>query len=333
MHDPDLMNTLPWLALLALLAVGGCAWWFARRLGRQREAVRQEAELVARQALHRHAANLAGQARLEAEQRHAAEVLAAQKMAEQAAARAANEAAEQASQLAALQQAEKAAREIAEQARRLEVDRLASERASSEALRLEARRQDAEHRAAEQAALAAQAADCARADAAAEAQRLARLTLDRAAGETSAGARGAVTASPPAAPHQPDAKLVMVADDSKVVRVKASRLLAQHGYNVVLAEDGLKAAQLLDVEIPLVLITDVEMPGMDGFELTRYVRRHPRAAHIPIIMITSADERLKAAAIEAGVTLVLGKPYAEEALLRCIEQAQATKEPAVTAQA
>ena len=54
--------------------------------------------------------------------------------------------------------------------------------------------------------------------------------------------------------------------------------------------------------------------------LTRHVRNHPRARHIPIIMITSADDRLKAAAADAGVTLVLGKPYAEEALLACIEK-------------
>ena len=115
----------------------------------------------------------------------------------------------------------------------------------------------------------------------------------------------------------------MVADDSKVVRVKTSRLLIQHRYRVVLAEDGAQAARLIEQEVPLVLVTDVEMPGMDGFELTRHVRSHPRARHIPIIMITSADERLKAAAAEAGVTLVLGKPYAEEALLACIQQAMA----------
>lgn len=115
----------------------------------------------------------------------------------------------------------------------------------------------------------------------------------------------------------------MVADDSKVVRVKTSRLLAQHRYRVVLAEDGAQAAQLIDQEVPLVLVTDVEMPHMDGFALTRHVRQHPRARHIPIIMVTSADDRLKSAAQEAGVTLVLGKPYPEEALIACIERAQA----------
>jgi len=64
------------------------------------------------------------------------------------------------------------------------------------------------------------------------------------------------------------------------------------------------------------------MPGMDGFALTRHVRAHARAANIPIIMITSADDRLKEAAAEAGVTLVLGKPYPEDALIACIEQSR-----------
>ena len=114
----------------------------------------------------------------------------------------------------------------------------------------------------------------------------------------------------------------MVADDSKVVRVKTSRLLAAHRYRVVLAEDGDQAARLIENEVPLVLITDVEMPGLDGFALTRHVRSHPRAKDIAIIMVTSADDRLKEAATEAGVTLVLGKPYEEAALLACIEQAQ-----------
>ena len=114
----------------------------------------------------------------------------------------------------------------------------------------------------------------------------------------------------------------MVADDSKVVRVKTSRLLAAHRYRVVLAEDGDQAARLIEEEVPLVLITDVEMPGLDGFALTRHVRSHPRAKDIAIIMVTSADDRLKEAATEAGVTLVLGKPYEEAALLACVKQAQ-----------
>jgi CheY-like chemotaxis protein len=124
------------------------------------------------------------------------------------------------------------------------------------------------------------------------------------------------------------APLVMVADDSKVVRVKTSRLLLQHGYRVALAEDGQQAAMLLEDEVPAVLITDVEMPAMDGFELTRYVRLHPRAGHIPVFMITSADDRLAAQALEVGVTRVLGKPYAEDVLLTLLAQAVGATAPA-----
>jgi CheY-like chemotaxis protein len=63
------------------------------------------------------------------------------------------------------------------------------------------------------------------------------------------------------------------------------------------------------------------MPAMDGFELTRYVRLHPLAGHIPVFMITSADERMHAQAQAAGVTRVLGKPYPEDVLLSLIAQA------------
>ncbi|MDP2007160.1 MAG: response regulator, partial [Rubrivivax sp.] len=174
-----------------------------------------------------------------------------------------------------------------------------------------------------QAAQAAQAAERAAAVAAetrAAAERLSALEAEL-AGRREAEAAAALAATRRAAPRTPQDTLVMVADDSKVVRVKTSRLLAQHGYRVVLAEDGQQAAMLIEQEVPLVLITDVEMPQMDGFELTRHVRRHPRARHITIIMITSADERLKTVAAEAGVTLVLGKPYAEDVLLACIARA------------
>jgi CheY-like chemotaxis protein len=151
----------------------------------------------------------------------------------------------------------------------------------------------------------------------------ARRAAEQKAAEAEAEAARAAAAKPAPRPRAPEETLVMVADDSKVVRVKTSRLLAQHGYRVVLAEDGAQAAQLIEAEVPAVLVTDVEMPGLDGLALTRHVRAHPRAGRIPIIMITSADDRLKAAAAEAGVTLVLGKPYPEADLIACIERSQA----------
>jgi CheY-like chemotaxis protein len=123
----------------------------------------------------------------------------------------------------------------------------------------------------------------------------------------------------PPVPKSPEDTTVLVADDSKVVRVKTSRVLVKHLYRVVLAEDGLQALQQIEASPPDVLVTDVEMPGLDGFELTRRVRADPRTAHIPIIMITSADDSLALKAREAGVSLLLGKPYDDAALVAHIE--------------
>ena len=119
----------------------------------------------------------------------------------------------------------------------------------------------------------------------------------------------------------PEQTLVMVADDSKVVRIKTGRLLALHQYRVTFATDGLDAAQQMESSVPDVVITDVEMPGMDGFELTRHVRQNPRTAHIPVIMITAADDRHREDANRAGVSVLLGKPYPEDELIAHIQHA------------
>jgi CheY-like chemotaxis protein len=113
----------------------------------------------------------------------------------------------------------------------------------------------------------------------------------------------------------------MVADDSKIVRVKTGRLLAQHQYRVSYATDGQDAMQQIEASAPDVVITDVEMPGMDGFELTRRVRQNPLTAHIPVIMITAADDRHREEAEHAGVTVLLGKPYPEDELMAHIRSA------------
>jgi len=114
---------------------------------------------------------------------------------------------------------------------------------------------------------------------------------------------------------------VLVADDSKVVRIKTGRLLAQHEYQVSYASDGLDAVQQLQAQVPDVIITDVEMPGMDGFELTRHIRSNPHTAQLPVIMITAADDRHREQAQAAGVSVLLGKPYPEDALIAHIRLA------------
>ena len=109
--------------------------------------------------------------------------------------------------------------------------------------------------------------------------------------------------------------LVMLVDDSKMVRVKSSRLLASHGFQVVTAIDGIDALKQLENHCPDLVITDVDMPGMDGFGLVNALRGNPRTQHIPLVMITSAEERHREEALRVGVGLVMGKPYDEAGLI------------------
>ena len=109
--------------------------------------------------------------------------------------------------------------------------------------------------------------------------------------------------------------LVLLVDDSKMVRVKSSRLLASHGFQVVTAIDGIDALKQLENCCPDLVITDVDMPEMDGFGLVNALRGNPRTQHIPLVMITSAEERHREEALRVGVGLVMGKPYDEAALI------------------
>ena len=107
----------------------------------------------------------------------------------------------------------------------------------------------------------------------------------------------------------------MLVDDSKMVRVKSSRLLASHGFQIVTAIDGIDALKQLEHCCPDLLITDVDMPGMDGFGLVNALRGNARTRNIPLVMITSAEDRHREEAQRVGVGLVMGKPYDEPALI------------------
>ena len=113
----------------------------------------------------------------------------------------------------------------------------------------------------------------------------------------------------------PEQTLVMLVDDSKMVRVKSSRLLASHGFQVVTAVDGIDALRQLENCCPDLVITDVDMPEMDGFGLVNALRGNPRTQNIPLVMITSAEDRHREEAMRVGVGLVMGKPYDEAALI------------------
>ena len=110
--------------------------------------------------------------------------------------------------------------------------------------------------------------------------------------------------------------LVLVVDDSITVRRVTQRLLKREGYRVALAADGLQALEKLQEEKPAVVLSDIEMPRMDGFDLARNIRGDVRLRDLPIIMITSRiAEKHREHAKELGVDHYLGKPYSEDELM------------------
>lgn len=146
---------------------------------------------------------------------------------------------------------------------------------------------------------------------------------------------GAVAEMKPAAAlSQPVAGLrtqniVMVVDDSLTVRRVTQRLLAREGFQVTLAKDGVDALQQLQAITPDVMLVDIEMPRMDGFDLARNVRSDERTRRIPIIMITSRTAaKHRNYAFELGVNEYLGKPYREADLLAAINSFIQAKTPA-----
>lgn len=304
---------LQWL--LAASAFGLMAGWLVyrafRRAASKRAAERARAETAAWAEAQRRAEEKVARhkARSEAAALEATRVAAAEAERIEAAVVAAHEAARAHAQQLAAAEAERA-REQAQAAHRaaLRATQQAADDVRARIAQAEAElqtRREAEHAArlaaetslAREAALAAQAAPAA------------------------AAAAPPSPARAPASSKPPEQTVVMIADDSKIVRVKTGRLLAQHHYQIVYATDGLEAVQQIEAGMPDVVITDVDMPGMDGFALTRHVRQNPLTAHIPVIMITAADDKHRADADRAGVSVLLGKPYPEDELIAHIRRA------------
>jgi chemosensory pili system protein ChpA (sensor histidine kinase/response regulator) len=136
---------------------------------------------------------------------------------------------------------------------------------------------------------------------------------------------GHATATPAVLHTQP---LVMVVDDSLTVRKITTRLLQRAGYQVITAKDGVDALEQLGENNPAVMLLDIEMPRMDGFELTKHLRRDDRTKSLPIIMITSRTaDKHRDYAMQLGVNAYLGKPYQEDELLQQVAKFAAMNAP------
>jgi len=110
--------------------------------------------------------------------------------------------------------------------------------------------------------------------------------------------------------------VVLVVDDSLTMRKVLSRTLEREGYLVVSAKDGMDALQVMQENRPDIILLDIEMPRMDGFEFARNIRGDKSTAGIPIIMISSRTaEKHQAHARELGVNAFLGKPVQDDDLL------------------
>jgi chemosensory pili system protein ChpA (sensor histidine kinase/response regulator) len=128
----------------------------------------------------------------------------------------------------------------------------------------------------------------------------------------------------PAAPSRPQEtgpRLVMVVDDSITMRKVTTRVLEREQLEVATAKDGMDALEQLQERVPDLMLLDIEMPRMDGYELAAHMKNDVRFRHVPIIMITSrTGEKHRQRALEIGVERYLGKPYSEADLLRHVNE-------------
>ncbi len=134
-----------------------------------------------------------------------------------------------------------------------------------------------------------------------------------------AHANGGDAASPAPMSAAPQLPLILVVDDSITVRRVTQRLLQREGFRVSMAADGMQALERLQEEVPAVVLSYIEMPRMDGFDLARNIRADARLKGMPIIMITSRiAEKHREHAMELGVDHYLGKPYSEDELISLV---------------
>jgi chemosensory pili system protein ChpA (sensor histidine kinase/response regulator) len=124
-------------------------------------------------------------------------------------------------------------------------------------------------------------------------------------------------------PHAPRAQdeirakpLVMVVDDSITMRKVTGRVLERHEFEVMTAKDGVDALEKLNERVPDLMLLDIEMPRMDGYELATQMKADERLAGVPIIMITSrTGDKHRQRAFDIGVDRYIGKPYQENDLI------------------
>jgi chemosensory pili system protein ChpA (sensor histidine kinase/response regulator) len=119
--------------------------------------------------------------------------------------------------------------------------------------------------------------------------------------------------------------MALVVDDSLSVRRSLSEFVTDLGMDVRTAKDGFEAIHVIEEQVPTLMLVDLEMPRMNGLELTAHVRAHQQARQVPVIMITSRNtEKHRRMANEVGVNQFLSKPYSEDELAQTIQTQMAS---------
>ena len=114
---------------------------------------------------------------------------------------------------------------------------------------------------------------------------------------------------------------VLVIDDSNTIRRSAEIFLRQGGHEVLLAEDGFDALAKVNDHVPQLIFCDILMPRLDGYQTCAIIKRNPRFAHVPVIMLSSKDGLFdKARGRMVGSQDYLTKPFTKEQLLRAVQQ-------------
>jgi twitching motility two-component system response regulator PilG len=113
---------------------------------------------------------------------------------------------------------------------------------------------------------------------------------------------------------------VLVIDDSNTIRRSAEIFLRQGGHEVLLAEDGFDALSKVNDHDPELIFCDILMPRLDGYQTCAIIKRNPRFAHVPVIMLSSKDGLFdKARGRMVGSQEYLTKPFTKEQLLRAVD--------------
>ncbi len=116
-------------------------------------------------------------------------------------------------------------------------------------------------------------------------------------------------------------KRILIVDDSETIRRTAEALLKREGYQVAVAEDGLRAfAAIVDFK-PQIIFLDIMMPRLDGYQVCSVIKNNPEYSHIPVIMLSSKDNIFdKARGRVSGSEFFMSKPFSKEELVNIVNQ-------------